>query len=119
MPRRLAARVWLPSHSASTRRTVWQRTFSSSFSGRGALRIAAAGTTPDEVRLRLSLPDAGRARVELVDVSGRRRTSRECAGPLEGATLALPLAAPLEPGRYFARVTQRGLSASTSVTVLR
>jgi hypothetical protein len=88
-------------------------------SGRGVLRIAAAGTMPGEVRLRLTLPGAGRARVELVDVSGRRRASRELAGPLVGATLALPLPAPLEPGRYFARVTQGVACASTSLTVLR
>ena len=85
--------------------------------GHAKLRIAAAGTLAGSVRLRLSLPATGPARVDLVDLSGRRRASRDCAGPLEGALITLP--APSEPGRYFARVSQGGASASTSVTVLR
>ena len=88
-------------------------------SGRGLLRISAAGSTPSEVRVRLSLPVAGPARVDVVDVSGRKRASRECSGPLDAATVTLRTLAPLEPGRYFARVSQGGASASTSLTVLR
>ena len=87
--------------------------------GGGALRISASATSPTEVRLRLSLPTAGTARVEVVDVSGRRLASRECSGPLDAATVTLRAAVPLEPGRYFARVTQDGASASTGVIVLR
>ena len=87
--------------------------------GAGALRISASASTPSEVRLRLSLPTAGTARVEVVDVSGRRLASRECSGPLDAATVTLRAAVPLEPGRYFARVTQDGASASTGVIVLR
>jgi hypothetical protein len=87
--------------------------------GAGALRISASAASPTEVRLRLSLPTAGTARVEVVDVSGRRLASRECSGPLDAATVTLRAAVPLEPGRYFARVTQDGASASTGVIVLR
>jgi hypothetical protein len=87
--------------------------------GHGALRISAAGSMAGELRLRLSLPAAGPARVELLDLNGRRRASRECEGPLDAAILTLSAPARLEPGRYFARVSQGGESASTSVTVLR
>jgi len=87
--------------------------------GGGGLRISASAASPTEVRLRLSLPTAGTARVEVVDVSGRRLASRECSGPLDAATVTLRAAVPLEPGRYFARVTQDGASASTGVIVLR
>ena len=87
--------------------------------GAGTLRISAAISNPDQVRLQLSLPAAGPARVELVDVSGRRRASLACSGPLQGAALTLRPASRLEPGRYFARVSQGGASASAGVIVLR
>ena len=87
--------------------------------GHGGLRIAAAGSAGDEVRLRLSLPAAGSARIDLVDVSGRVRASLDCAGPLEAGTVTLRAAGRLEPARYFARVRQGAASASASVTVLR
>ena len=87
--------------------------------GHGGLRIAAAGWAGDQVRLKLSLPAAGSARIELVDVSGRVRASLECTGPLEASTVTLRAAGRLEPGRYFARVRQGAAEASASVTVLR
>jgi hypothetical protein len=84
----------------------------------GALRVAAAGATSGLVNLRLSLPLPGRARVELVDVSGRVVARRELDGPLDQGAVALP-AARLEPGLYFALVRQGNASASARVTILR
>jgi hypothetical protein len=85
----------------------------------GALRIAAAGATGFDVRVRLTLPAPGVARVELLDVSGRVRARREVWGPLDAATVSLPLNSRLEPGLYFARVRQGGASATARITQLR
>ena len=85
----------------------------------GALRIAAAGAGRGEVSVRLSLPLAGPARVELVDVSGRVRARRDLDGPLESGSVALPASGVLEPGLYFALVRQGEASASARVTLLR
>ena len=87
--------------------------------GEPALRIAGAGAAGGAVRLRLSLPGAGPARLDLIDVGGRVRARRELAGPLPEQLVALAAPGALEPGLYFARVRQGRLSACARVTVLR
>jgi hypothetical protein len=87
--------------------------------GSGALRITVTGTTLDEMRLRLSLPAAGPARLELLDVSGRVRARQDISGPLDGESVSLRSGVRLEPALYFVRVRQGVASASARALLLR
>ncbi len=89
---------------------------------RGALAVRA---TPNpahggRVRLELSLPGAGPAQVELLDLAGRRVASRalDAAGPGRQA-VELSAGAPLAPGLYFARVSRGGVARAARVVVAR
>jgi len=84
------------------------------------LRLAAVDPArAGEVRLRVSVPAAGTASLELVDVSGRRLERRQLTGPLAGEVVALHPPVALPPGLYFARLSQGGASALARVTLLR
>jgi hypothetical protein len=85
------------------------------------LRIApeANPATRDRLGLRFTLPVAGRARVELFDVTGRRVAMRD-AGVLGVGEHRVDLAAngPMAPGVYLARLSQGGKVATARVSVL-
>lgn len=67
---------------------------------------------------RFALPDGAPARLELLDVSGRRVWSREVRGA--GAhVLAIEPASPLVPGVYLARLARGGEQRVARVAVLR
>jgi CSLREA domain-containing protein len=85
------------------------------------LRIApeANPATRERLGLRFTLPAAGRARVELFDVTGRRVAVRD-AGVLAAGEHRVDLAAgaTLAPGVYLARLSQGGSVATARVSVL-
>lgn len=68
--------------------------------------------------LRLTLPDDRMARVELLDVTGRRIWSRELRGAGERTIPATPYG-PLAPGVYLARVVHGGEARTSRVAILR
>ena len=79
-----------------------------------ALRLALAGPNPiqDQARLRFTLPEAGRARIDVFDVSGRR-----VAGVLDDVLPAGENEVSWEPreispGIYLARIHAAGRSAA-------
>lgn len=98
---RRAGRVWVdvPLAPAFTLRAVDAR-------GRGPLRFVA------------SVPTAAPARLELLDVTGRRIASLELRG-LAAGEHAVTLETPAAPGLYWARLSQAGKLVSTRVAVLR
>jgi hypothetical protein len=70
------------------------------------------------VKLQLRLPAAGRARVELLDLAGRRVTSRDFEAAAAGQqALDLSTGRRVVPGLYFARVTQGGEARTARVIV--
>jgi hypothetical protein len=83
-----------------------------------ALRLALepARPNPSSGRFTLSfvLPNAEPARIELLDVSGRRVHARMLDAARAGLQL-LPLDLDLAPGIYVARLTQSGHSVTTRV----
>ena len=86
----------------------------------GGLRLAVVDPARGEVSLRLSLPVAEPARVELLDVSGRVRARRDLVGPADGVAVTLRgVDGALEPGLYFARLRQGRSSTAARVTMLR
>jgi len=90
-----------------------------------AARFALEGLRPNPgsgalLEVALSLPDAGAARLEMLDVSGRRLASRELAG-LGPGELQIRLApgAPVKPGLYFLRLTREGAALVSRACVVR
>ena len=75
--------------------------------------------TPSRGRLGvdLSLPDARPARLELIDVAGRRVAARE-VGSLGAGTHHVELASDLRAGVYLVRLTREGLARTTKAVVL-
>jgi hypothetical protein len=66
-----------------------------------------------------TLPSRDAARLELVDVAGRRVLARDLTGLTPGCH-ALRLETPLPPvGLYFLRLTQSGRSVTARVVVCR
>ena len=87
--------------------------------GRLAVSAAPNPVRGPVVRLQLSLPAAGEALVEMLDLAGRRVSSRRLDSGAPGRhVVELPIDGRLAPGLYFARVTQ-GAEARTSRVVLR
>ena len=85
-------------------------------SGLRLAALPAAGASP---RVTVSLPAAGPAVLELLDVSGRIRARSELVGPLTDQGLTLAPASPLESGFYFARLRQGPAERSVRVPWLR
>ncbi|MCC6652055.1 MAG: hypothetical protein IT348_12965 [Candidatus Eisenbacteria bacterium] len=88
----------------------------------GALALAIAGAQPSatrDVRVSFTLPHGGGARLELFDATGRLVATAD-AGALGagGHTLALGDGR-LEPGLYWARLTQNGATRTAKAVVLR
>lgn len=71
----------------------------------------------DAVRLRLAFPAAAPARVELVDLAGRRLAQRDVAAARGSMSLDLTAGLRLAPGLYFARVTQGAEKRTARVIV--
>ncbi len=87
--------------------------------GRLAVSAAPNPVRGRVVRLQLSLPAAGDALVELIDLAGRRVFSRELGSAASGPqAVELPIEAGLAPGLYFARVTQ-GAGARTARVIVQ
>lgn len=83
--------------------------------------LAVRGLRPlagGQVRVLLSLPAAGAADAELVDLAGRRVDARSLAGAGAGDHV-LALGEGLAPGMYFVRVTQAGAAASAKAVAVR
>lgn len=87
-----------------------------------ALRFGLAGFVRNpatrDVAVAFTLPVAAPAKLELLDVTGRRVWSRE-VGALGAGRHELPLGATLAPGVYLVRLVQRGSVASAKGVVMR
>lgn len=89
----------------------------------GALAFALAGPCPNpahgDLRVAFSLPDASPARLELLDVAGRRIDSREVGTLGAGEHVArLVSNRGLSPGIYLVRLTRGGRSLTSRALVL-
>jgi hypothetical protein len=87
-------------------------------------RLALERTYPNpadrELNVAFSLPASGPARLELLDVAGRRVLSREVGRSQRGrGELRLPLAGGLPAGIYVVRLTQSGHAATTKACLIR
>ncbi len=86
-----------------------------------ALAFAIHGVIPTPSRgaihVELSLPDASPARLELIDVSGRRVAARE-VGLLGPGRHRIDLAAGLRAGVYLVRLTRGGRARTAKAVVL-
>ena len=89
-----------------------------------SLALAIRGTTPNpasggRVRIQLELPDAGPARLELLDLAGRLVSSRDVGRFGPGAhDIELAENGRLRPGIYFVRLMQGGATARSRIVVL-
>ncbi len=83
------------------------------------LALSAADPVRGELRATVSLPGAGAAVLELLDVTGRLRARTRLAGPLRAESVTLRPGEALEPGLYFLRLRQDVTSANVRVSVLR
>lgn len=83
-----------------------------------ALKLAA-GPNPARGALaaRFTLPDARPARLELIDLSGRRLLSRDVSGA-GGHSVSLGEASALPPGLYLLRLTHGGVSRTVRVALV-
>jgi hypothetical protein len=92
--------------------------------GAGAFAFALDGVRPnptrgDRLSVAFALPVAARARLELLDVSGRLVASREVGALGAGRhTVDLATDRQLAPGLYLVRLTQGGHSGMTRVAVI-
>lgn len=92
--------------------------------GPGRVALALDGVRPnpssgDRLELTFTLPTPDAARIELLDVNGRRVAERE-VGSLGAGRHTLDLAGGrrVEPGLYFARLWQAGASRTVRVAVV-
>jgi 3',5'-cyclic AMP phosphodiesterase CpdA len=96
---------------------------------RDGLGLRAAGPTPfvlggAPLRLRFTIPEAGRVRLELLDVSGRRVATLFDGAAAAGATDVAwdgrsGAATPAAPGVYLARIVSPSGTAACRVAVVR
>jgi hypothetical protein len=85
-----------------------------------ALREPSPNPSASTTRIAWSLPDAGPARLEIVDVAGRRRLVRDVGGRPGPQELSLdPVALRLEPGVYGVRLTHGGRTLATKLAIVR
>ena len=113
---RYAYRIaWLEGATRRTTSEVWVDVpIAASFTLNGARPNPAS----QGVFVSLALPDAAPARLELLDVAGRRLSERHVAGA--GAHLVnVSEGLTLEPGVYLVRLTQGDKSLTSRVTVVR
>jgi hypothetical protein len=83
-----------------------------------AFGLRAVGANPAQrVEVEYSLPEAGAASVELIDVAGRRIDEKTVTGP--GAATVELGGRTLPAGVYLVRLTHAGRSATTRVAVIR
>ncbi len=82
----------------------------------GIRRLADAGKGP--MQFSVTLTSAAPARLELVDVTGRRVADQSLAG-LGVGEHRVQLDASVRPGVYFARLSQAGKMSSTKVSLVR
>ena len=84
-----------------------------------ALRGAVPNPAIHGLRVVFSLASAAPARLEVIDIAGRRVVSREL-GALGPGTHALSLeeAAGLRPGLYLLRLTQAGQSLTSRALIV-
>jgi hypothetical protein len=80
-------------------------------------RLADTGRGP--LQFSVSLPSAAPARLELVDVSGRRVASADFAGLAGGDRTVQLDASSVHAGVYWARLSQAGKFTSTRVALVR
>ncbi len=85
----------------------------------GALALTVADPASGRVRLKVTIPEAGPAELELLDVAGRRLARRTLAGPLLAAEVTLAPDRPPPPGLYLARLRAAGREARARVSLLR
>ena len=86
------------------------------------MRFALAGArpnpAPDGLRIAFDLPDASPARLEAIDLAGRRCWSSEVGARGSGQhVLAVPVR--LAPGVYVLRLARRGAELTTRCAVIR
>jgi hypothetical protein len=68
----------------------------------------------------ITLGDTGPARLEVLDMAGRRVDSRDLSGFTPGRhALVIDATTKLAPGLYWLRLTQNGMSAHARAVVLR
>lgn len=87
-----------------------------------SFRLALAGAQPNPVvgrfQVAFTLPQAGDARLDVIDASGRRVQSRTLAAAPPGPHVVAMGEQPLAPGVYFVRLEQAGRSLSKRLVVL-
>ncbi len=86
-----------------------------------ALGLAVLGANPvrGALALRCALPALGPAKLDLLDVSGRRIASRELPGDGAVQLVRVDETGSLAPGVYFARLVQAGHACLARVAVIR
>jgi hypothetical protein len=84
-----------------------------------ALTLHARGTASGAIECELTLRSAGPARLELLDIAGRRLASAEPAAAEGRARVTLAPTAPLAPGLYLVRLRQGDAQRVARVTLLR
>jgi len=114
--RRYGYRLALLEDDATTQGEVWLEVPSTR---RLALRAPRPNPTSRDLVLDFSLPEAGDASIEILDLGGRRVFTRTLGG-LEAGTHVLRLGrvSGLEAGMHFVRIRQASASASAKFIVL-
>ncbi|MCE9627047.1 MAG: hypothetical protein K8R56_03915 [Candidatus Eisenbacteria bacterium] len=82
-----------------------------------SVRLSAERAMHGAAVVRVTLPTASNATLELLDVTGRRLVSTRLQGPLSGERVSLGDA--LLPGLYFARLRSADATAHARLTVTR
>lgn len=85
-----------------------------------SLSIARIAPNPAAGRFTVSfaLPASGAARLELIDLAGRRVVERDLSGLGAGShQITIDRARDLSPGMYFLRLTQEGRSVSRRIVI--
>lgn len=80
--------------------------------------LKALPVTSNALWFVVSLPEAGSARIELVDITGRM-IAKQDLGTLAAGQHSVNVSASLKPGIYWARLSQAGKMAATKVAVVR
>jgi hypothetical protein len=80
--------------------------------------LKALPVTSNALSFVVSLPEAGSARIELVDITGRM-IAKQDLGTLAAGQHSVNVSASLKPGIYWARLSQAGKMAATKVAVVR